>query len=112
MLYEHKRWYIDKQKIVPLDIKLTPVLCYWWYVCDGFLLKNNVYLCTDSFNEKDLSLLKSKLKEMNFEVSIRKNKRLFLNKESSTNFLKWISNDIEIQDEYSYKWNIKINSNE
>lgn len=112
LIYEHKRWYVNKNKIVPSDIILTSTLCYWWYVCDGFILEDNVYLCTESFIEKDLELLKKKLNDLGFDVTIRKNKRIFLSKESSINFLKWISNDIEIQKEYSYKWNLKSNSNE
>jgi len=46
------------QIIFIYDIKLTSNLCYWWYVCDGFLLNDCVYLCTEFFDKKDLNILK------------------------------------------------------
>lgn len=109
LLSEYNRWYINKNKIVPPDIQLTPLTCYWWYVCDGYLLNNNVYLCTDSFDEQSLYLLKIKLESLDLKVSLRKNKRIFLDKKSSKIFLKWLSSDIDIQKEYSYKWKLKNN---
>jgi len=106
LLFEYDRWYINSIKVIPIDIKITQLFCYWWYVCDGFILNNNVYFCTDSFNFKDLETLKNKLIDKGFRASIRKNKRIFLNKKSSLDFLNWISN-INIQKEYLYKWYIK-----
>lgn len=47
-----------------------------------------------------------KINEFGFKNSIRKNKRISLNKESSYRFLEWISKDIKIQKEYLYKWKI------
>ena len=108
LLFEYERWY-NVEKIIPKDIKITPLMCYWWYVCDGFILNNNVYLCTDSFNEDNLLFIKIKLINNGFNASIRKNKRISLDKKSSIDFLKWISNNIIIQKEYLYKWNIKNN---
>ena len=107
LLFEYERWY-NVEKIIPKDIKITPLMCYWWYVCDGFILNNNVYLCTDSFNEDNLLFIKIKLINNGFNASIRKN-RISLDKKSSIDFLKWISNNIIIQKEYLYKWNIKNN---
>lgn len=109
LLLEHNRWYINNIKVIPEDIILTPLLCYWWYVCDGFLLNNNVYLCTESFRYEDLLIIKDKFEKIGFSTSIRKNKRVFFTKESSIRFLNWISfeNKIEIQKEYLYKWSIK-----
>jgi len=62
-----------------------------------------------SFNDNDLLFIKNKLIDNGFTASIRKNKRISLNKKSSINFLKWISNNIIIQKEYLYKWKIKNN---
>lgn len=109
LLFEYDRWYINSIKIIPKDIKITQLFCYWWYVCDGFILNNNVYLCTDSFNIKDLEIIKTKLIDKGFKTSIRKNKRIFIHKKSSLDFLNWISN-INIQPEYLYKWYIKNNT--
>lgn len=107
LLYEYNRWYKNGIKNIPNDLEITPLLSYWWFICDGYILKDNVYLCTDSFNADDLKIIQLKFKELNFNVSITKNNRIFFKKESSLNFLKWISTDINIQNEYLYKWNIK-----
>lgn len=106
LLFEYNRWYKDK-KIIPNDIKITPLMCYWWYVCDGFILNSNVYLCTDSFDKKSLLLIKNKLEKENFNVSIRSNNRIFFNKKSSIDFINYISNNINIQKEYLYKFELK-----
>jgi len=37
-------------------------------------------------------------------TTIRSNNRISFDKNSSVNFLEWISGDIEIQKEYLYKW--------
>ena len=106
LLFEYNRWYVNNIKIIPEDIKLTSLMCYWWFVCDGYISKNNVHLCTDSFNNNDLEFLKLNLIKIGFDVSVTKNKRIFIKKKSSLDFLNWISNNI-IQKEYLYKWDIK-----
>lgn len=42
-----------------------------------------------------------------FKNSITSRNRIRFYKKDSENFLKWISNDINIQKEYLYKWNLK-----
>lgn len=110
LLEYYHDWYNDNIKRVPINIKITSLMCYWWYICDGFILDDNVYLCTDSFDLNDLELLKNKFEEIDFDVSIRKNKRIFFNKKDSLNFLRWISDDVNIQEEYLYKWKMKNNN--
>ena len=107
LLFEYNRWYKNGIKIIPSDVKITSLMCYWWYVCDGFILDNNVYLCTDSFNKDDLIIILNKLNKLNFKITIRSNNRLFFTKQSSIDFIDYISDNINIQKEYLYKWNIK-----
>lgn len=104
LLDEYNRWYINGKKIIPGDILLSPLMCYWWFICDGYSINKNVYLCTDSFETKHIENIIYKFKEIGFKSTIRKNKRIFFDKKSSIDFLNWISNGIQIQKEYLYKW--------
>ena len=105
LLKENKRWYLNNKKIIPNDIKVTKKSCYWWYIGDGYISNNNVYLCTECFSKKENLFLIEKLKEKNFKVSLTSRNRLRFFKKDSINFLNWIeSNKIK---EYNYKWEIK-----
>lgn len=106
LLHEYNRWYKNGVKIIPNDTKITKIMCYWWFIGDGYISNSNVYLCTDSFDLESLEFISKKINEFGFKNSIRKNKRISLNKESSYRFLEWISKDIKIQKEYLYKWKI------
>ncbi len=104
LLSQYNRWYKNGVKIIPDDVSITPLMCYWWFVGDGYNMNNNVYLCTDSFDNSSLMMINDKLIESGFNTSIRKNNRIAFDKKSSIVFLDWISKDIEIQKEYLYKW--------
>lgn len=112
LLIEYNRWYIDGKKIIPDDILISPIMCYWWFVCDGYNMNGNVFLCTDSFEVKHIENMIYKLKEFGFISTIRKNKRIALDKKSSLVFLDFISRDVQIQKEYLYKWQRKHSSQE
>lgn len=104
LLLEYNRWYKNGIKIIPIDIEITPLMCYWWFIGDGYNSNNNVYLCTDSFDKESINLVNKKLKQIGFTTAIRSSNRIAFDKKSSTDFLEWISKDIEIQKEYLYKW--------
>ena len=85
---EKKRWYPKGKKIVPRDIRLTPLVLAHWYMGDGSLDVTNrtksgkkfyrIVLCTECFTKKENEFLKHKLKKIygwNFTISkIRNNK--------------------------------------
>lgn len=54
---QFERWYPDKKKHIPLDIKLTPLVCLIWYIGDGGLIKANktqtIKLSTQCFNKEE-----------------------------------------------------------
>lgn len=104
LLEEYNRWYKNGVKIIPSDIEITSLMCYWWFIGDGYNINNNVYLCTDSFDVEYVKLVSEKLKQKGFNNTIRSNNRIAFDKRSSAEFLDWISKDIEIQKEYLYKW--------
>lgn len=107
LLYEYKRWYKDDKKIIPNDVKLTASFFYWWYVCDGYISRDVVFLSTDNFEKKYVKNISDKINDTGFKNSVTTRNRIRFYKEDSERFLDWISEDIQIQEEYFYKWNIK-----
>ena len=105
-LEEYNKWYIDKIKIIPFDLKISSLMCYWWYICDGYNSNNNVYLCTDSFTNNDNKKLIKKFNENNFYPTLTSQNRLFFDKEESIKFLNWIIIHNENINIYNYKFKI------
>lgn len=95
---ERKKWYNDK-KIVPNNIKLTPLTIATWYMDDGTLInkksKNPVpRFGTDNFNEKDIQILQNKFKDINILTYITKSNnkpRLIVSANSSQTFFNMIA---------------------
>lgn len=59
LLNLYNKWYMNGIKIIPRDLKLTPITCYWWYLGDGSSCKNELRLCTQGFSFEDVEFLKS-----------------------------------------------------
>lgn len=109
LLIENKRWYVEhNKKIVPKDIRVTPISCYWWYIGDGyFTIKKNVILCTDAFSHNDNLFLIKKLNDCGFKCTLTSRNRIFFNKKESIKFLEWLKNNNKILNVYEYKWKIE-----
>ncbi len=107
LLSEYERWYINGKKIIPSDIKLTNLMLYWWFVCDGYNTDNNVYLCTECYTDNDLIIISEKLEKIGYRNSITSRRRIRIYKKDSIAFLCNISKDTQIQNEYLYKWKIE-----
>ena len=82
-------------------------MLYWWYVCDGYINRGNVYLCTECFMEDDIKNVSIKLNNIGYKNSITTKNRIRIFKKDSNIFLKNISKNVEIQKEYLYKWEIE-----
>jgi hypothetical protein len=104
LLNENKRWYVNGKKIVPKDIIISPISCYWWFIGDGYNTNGNVYLCTDCFSKKEVFFLVNKICKLGFKCNITANKRIRFFKEDSLNFLKWLKENNNIHNQYKYKW--------
>jgi len=104
LYFEYERWYPNGEKIIPKDYILTSISSYWWYVCDGYISRDVVYLCTDSFTKDDLIIMVEKFKKLGFRTNVTTRNRIRFYKADSIKFLKWISQDVKIQQEYLYKW--------
>ena len=71
-----KKWYPNGTKIVPQDLKLTPLICAIWFCDDGSVIrvsKTNckLQLATDGFKKKEVEFLSSLLqKEIGGEFKV------------------------------------------
>jgi hypothetical protein len=108
----HDKWYINGSKKVPLDIKLTPLMCLLWYLDDGGLTdysgnyKPRVRIATDAFTIDEVNYLASLLSDFNPVLNKGSNMpnrgyRLVL----SLDFLDWIGPcPVELIPFYGRKW--------
>jgi len=107
LLIENKRWYKNGVKIIPDDFRLTNISCYWWFIGDGYNSNNNVYLCTDSFNKKEILKIVAEFIKLGFKCNITSGNRIRFFKKDSLEFLKWVTPQTGINKQYEYKWEIK-----
>jgi len=100
---EYNRWYENSIKIIPKDIELTPLFCYWWYVMDGYILNDIIYLCTDSYTKDELIFLQECFEKINLKCIITTRNRLRFSKKETIKYFNYIKY-IKIQKEYEYKF--------
>ena len=91
----YKRWYPEGKKIIPKDIKLTPITLRQHYIGDGSLIhqKKNIriMLCTCGFSILDVNWFIGKLNNLGFK-SMRQPSRntIHISTYSVKNFLNFI----------------------
>jgi hypothetical protein len=106
LLREHSRWYPEKKKIVPKDVRITPLSCYWWMIGDGYVKDYQIHLCTDAFTRDDNEFLVQKMKEINFcKTYLNSKNRVIISGRDSKIFSDWIKESVNISSQYLYKWN-------
>lgn len=102
----YNRFYINKKKIVPKDIKITKELLLFWYIGDGELNKRNgsIFLHTNSFTYDDVLYLCDLLFEFDAKP-VNKTKTQYMIKIKRKNVKKFLSyiGDSPF-DEYRHKW--------
>ncbi len=101
---ERKRWYPSGKKIVPTDIRITPLSCQWWFIGDGYQVDYGVKLCTDSFDKQSTSLLIKRLSTEGFNCHITSKNRILIESKHSQEFLRWTMNASVVPGQYLYKW--------
>ena len=108
LLFEHEKWYENKIKKIPKDIKLTPITLYWWFIGDGYRRHYSAVFCTDAFSQEDKILLIKKFNEIGFfDVHITKNgKRIYIGSSELLKFLKLLMNHNTINKQYEYKFSL------
>jgi hypothetical protein len=83
------KWYINATKIIPLELRLTPLICAIWFCDDGSVVRCGsskkglrISLYTDSFLKKEVEFLQSLLHQaidIQFKIA-RKNSMKDLDK--------------------------------
>lgn len=112
LLVIRKKWYPKGKKIVPRDIKLTPLTVRQWYIGDGSLVKSKfITLYTQCFTVYDVNWLVKQLRKLGFKANRQKrdNTIRISNKntrKTSRDFLDYIGKcPVKC---YKYKWLLKI----
>lgn len=109
-LLENKRWYNDRIKIIPHDIRITPISCYWWFIGDGYVHAPNIFIATDCFSENDLNILIQKFNNLAFYPKIIKGNRLIFHRNCAIKFMNWLKDNNKIHPQYQYKWDNFFNN--
>ena len=108
---ERIRWYRDGKKIIPKDIRITPMMLKMWYYGDGSIVTNKnsntcvVRLSTDGFDTKDIEFL---VEQLDLQAGIKsKNSdgRIKLKTESIPTFFNFIGRKSDLEC-YSYKFDV------
>ena len=104
-----QRWYPNKIKIIPSDVKLTPTSTLIWYLGDGALMavKRSYYikLCTNGFDRTNIEhILFPQLSEYEPSLICSNAKQwwIYLPRRHISKFLSFIG-DCPVS-EYEYKW--------
>lgn len=100
-----KRWYRDGKKVVPEDLRVSPVMLLHWFLCDGScsLLRNcaQLVLCTDGFSVAEVAFLRDQLAQVGIESQIT-GKRIRVRVKSIRFFYEYIG-ESPVQC-LAYKW--------
>jgi len=103
-----KKWYPEGKKIVPRDIKLTPLTVRQWYIGDGCLIhqkkkKPHISLYTNGFTIFDVNYLIKELNNINIKAKRQQSSNIInISVHSIIDFLKYIG-DCPVKC-YQYKW--------
>lgn len=103
-----KRWYPEGVKIVPQDVRITPLSTLLWYLGDGSLSNGQVItLATCSFSNHEIdNILIPKLKEHGIHGSRGYRNVICISTDTSKNFFKLIGEKSPIAC-YDYKFDLK-----
>jgi len=110
----YKKWYLDpdRKKIVPKDIKLTPLTLRQEYIGDGCLSlqkrRSHIILSTNGFTIADVKWLIKELINLGFKATRQlSNNVIRISVHSTKEFLEYIGScPVEC---YQYKWNYQDN---
>lgn len=114
---QYSRWYVNKKKHIPEDLKISPLVCLIWYIGDGGLIKANksqyIKLSTQCFSkeEQELYLLpqlkqfEAKLMKADLSKMGEQQYYIYIPHQKVKEFLQYIG-DCPFSD-YQYKWEYK-----
>jgi len=103
---QHKRFYVNRIKIVPLDLELNEDVVLLWYIGDGELesVHGYVKLHTNSFTQKEVQFLCNKLNMFDAKPLHKENNQYLVTipRRKVKEFLNYIG-ECPI-DDYKHKW--------
>jgi hypothetical protein len=69
-----KKWYTDRRKIVPPDLKLNPKIIGYWYADDGYLLapRKRLEFSTNGFQDEEVRFLIELLAEFDIRAALHR----------------------------------------
>jgi len=107
---QYQRWYKDGIKIVPNDVRITPLSLMVWYLGDGCLdstSKNaiRIRLSTDGFDKKYVKLLCSKLSELGIFCHRTAYNRIYIKSKGVPAFFNFIGRKSPVKC-YDYKFEV------
>jgi len=71
-------FYKNNKKIIPKDLVLDPIILAIWYMDDGSKCRDHdIYLNTQQFSINDQKILLNKLRELNINARLNKDKKYF-----------------------------------
>lgn len=104
----YRKWYPKGIKIIPEDMKLTPLVCRQWYLGDGSLDFGNsrhahIKLATYNFHQNDIERLVEQFKNLGFETKRYSSSNcISISSNSTKDFFNYVGK-CPIQC-YQYKW--------
>jgi len=115
---QEERWYTNRIKHIPEDIRLTPNVLKHWYIGDGWLSWNTsnkrykegwnpihgICFATEGFSFEDTDILLDKMKALGFPCGRGKDNNMSLRGSLVKDFLSYIGTPT--CDCYDYKWQI------
>lgn len=90
----YNKWYKNRTKILPSDIKLNNEVCLHWYLGDGYFENKTSKISTCNFSYKEVKALCNELTSIGFKASPNKRSGGYhiirFSKYSFRQFLKWV----------------------
>lgn len=91
----YNQFYRNNKKIIPKDLVLNPTILAVWYMDDGSKCRpHDIYLNTQQFSIEDQKILLHKLREINIDARLNKDKKYFrirILKDSVNTFMRIVS---------------------
>ncbi len=108
--HQRDRWYPLGKKIVPRDIRITPLSCLLWFLGDGCLSLDKgkyptVVLCTNAFSDECRLLLSNKLSALGMQTGKRSCGSMYIPTSSVSAFYDFIGTKSPVKC-YDYKFEV------
>ncbi|MBA7589311.1 hypothetical protein ES708_31393 [subsurface metagenome] len=90
-----EKWYLDGKKVVPRDIKITPVTLRQWHIGDGYLRKRkygrpHIILATSGFLINDVDWLVEQIGNLGIKAKRTPRLNIYISARSVKRFINYI----------------------